>query len=151
NTNVTLGGAVATASGGRNSLAVNGQVNLRILSGLSPDVFSSGIALLSISVGGTYENQRVTGRAAVNGASVSGLLGDQRIQLANLDGVILFNSSQAQIETLKGTLGGGKITASAGAQLSGFSVSQFLFNIHGEKVTLTYPPDFRSTVDADLE
>ena len=151
NTNVTLAGAVATASGGRNTLAVNGQINLRILSGFSPDVFSSGIAVLAINVGGTYENQRVTGRASVNGASISVLLGDQRIQLANLDGVILFNSSQAQIETLKGTLGGGKITASGGAQLSGFSVSQFLFNIHGEKVTLTYPPDFRSTVDADLE
>ena len=93
----------------------------------------------------------MTGRTSVNGASISVLLGDQRIQLANLDGVILFNSSQAQIESLKGTLGGGKITASGGAQLSGFSVSQFLFNIHGEKVTLSYPPNFRSTVDADLE
>jgi translocation and assembly module TamB len=151
NTNVTLGGAIATASGGRNTLAVNGQINLRILSGVSPDVFSSGIAVLAINVGGTYENQRVTGRASVNGASVSVLLGDQRIQLANLDGVILFNSSQAQIESLKGTLGGGNISATGGAQLSGFSVSQFLFNIHGEKVTLNYPQDFRSTVDADLE
>src|SRR5258707_728415 len=151
NTNVTLAGAVATASGGRNTLAVNGQINLRILSGFSPDVFSSGIAVLAINVGGTYENQRVTGRASVNGASISVLLGDQRIQLANLDGVILFNSSQAQIERLTGTLGGGKIEATGGAQLSGFSVSQFLFNVHGNNVTLNYPPDFRSTVDADLE
>ncbi len=151
NTNVTLGGAVATASGGHNTLAINGQINLRILSGFSPDVFSSGIAVLAINVGGTYENQRVTGRASLNGASISVLLGDQRIQLANLEGVILFNSSQAQIESLRGTLGGGQITATGGAQLAGFSVSQFLFNIHAEKVTLTYPSDFRSTVDADLE
>jgi translocation and assembly module TamB len=151
NTNVTLSGAVATATGGRNTLAVDGQINLRILSGLSPDVFSSGIAVLAINVGGTYADQRVTGRVSVNGASISVLVGDQRLTLANLDGVILFNSSQAQIESLKGTLGGGKITASGGAQLSGFSVSQFLFNIHGEKVTLNYPQDFRSTVDADLE
>jgi len=151
NTNVMLEGAVATAPGGHNTLAVNGQVNLRILSGVSPDIFSSGTALLAINVGGTFENQRVTGRASVNGASVSVLFGDQRIQLANLDGVILFNSTQAQIETLKGTLGGGKIRATGGAQLAGFSVSQFLFNIHGEKVTVNYPRDFRSTVDADLE
>jgi translocation and assembly module TamB len=151
NTNVTLGGAVATASGGHNNLAVNGHINLRILSGFSPDVFSSVVAVLAINVGGTYENQRVTGRASLNSASISVLLGDQRVQLANLDGVILFNSSQAQIESLRGTLGGGKITATGGAQLAGFSVSQFLFNIHGEKVTLNYPPNFRSTVDADLE
>jgi translocation and assembly module TamB len=151
NTNVILQGAVATAAGGRNSLTVNGQVNLRILSGVSPDVFSSGIAELAISVVGTYDNQRVTGRVSVNGASISVLLGDQRIQLANLDGVILFNSSQAQIEKLTGTLGGGKIEASGGAQLSGFSMTQFLFNIRGEKVTVDYPQDFRSTVDANLE
>ena len=151
NTNVTLSGAVATASGGRNTLAVNGQINLRILSGLSPDVFSSGIAVLAINVGGPFENQRVTGRASVNGASVSVLFGDQRLSLANLDGVILFNSSQAQIEKLTGTLGSGNVEATGGAQLSGFSVSQFLFNIHGKHVTLNYPPEFRSTVDADLE
>lgn len=150
-TNVTLGGAVATAPGGQNTLAVNGQVNLRILSGLSPDVFSSGFAVLAINVGGTYENQRVTGRASVNGASISVLLGDQRITLANLTGVILFNARQAQIEKLEGTLGGGKVTATGGAQLSGFSVSQFLLNIRGQNVTLSYPQDFRSTVDADLE
>lgn len=151
NTNVSLGGAVATAPGGRNTLAINGQVNLRILSGISPDVFSSGIAVLAINVGGTFENQRVTGRGAVNGASVSVLFGDQRIQLANLEGVVLFNSSQAQIEKLTGTLGGGKIEATGGAQLSGFSISQFLLNVQGKNVTLNYPPDFRSTVDADLE
>ena len=150
-TNVTLGGAVATAPGGRNTLAVNGQVNLRILSGISPDVFSSGVAVLAINVGGTYENQRVTGRASVNGASISVLLGDQRITLANLTGVILFNARQAQIEKLEGTLGGGKVTATGGAQLSGFSISQFLLNVRGQNVTLGYPQDFRSTVDADLE
>jgi translocation and assembly module TamB len=150
-TNVTLGGTVATGAGGHNTLAVNGQVNLRIFSGVSPDVFSSGFAVLAINVGGTYEKPRVTGRASVNGASVSVLLGDQRITLANLEGVILFNASQAQIERLNGTLGGGKITATGGAVIAGFSLSQFLFNIHGENVTLNYPQDFRSTVDADLE
>ena len=150
-TNVTLSGAVATGSGGHNTLAVNGQINLRILSGVSPDVFSSGVAVLAINVGGTYENFRVTGRASVNKATISVLLGDQRLTLANLEGAILFNAKLAQIEKLQGTLGGGKITATGGAQISGFSISQFLFNIHGDKVTLDYPQDFRSTVTADLE
>ena len=150
-TDVTLQGAVATAPAGHNSLEVKGRVNLRILSGVSPDIFSSGFADLAINVGGTYENQRVTGRASVGSASISVLLGDQRITLANLQGVVLFNARQAQIERLEGTLGGGKVTATGGAQLAGFSVSQFLFNIHGDNVTLDYPQDFRSTVTADLE
>ncbi|HBB98999.1 MAG TPA: hypothetical protein DC054_26780 [Blastocatellia bacterium] len=150
-TNVTVGGAVATNAGGRNTLTINGRINLRILGLVSPDVFSSGIAELAVNVGGTYENQRVTGRASVAGATISVYLGDQRITLANLQGVVLFNAHQAQIEKLAGTLGGGNFTVSGGAQLDGFSFSQFLFNINGTNMTLSYPQDFRSTVDADLE
>src|SRR4030095_12118526 len=41
-TNVTLGGALATTTGGRNTLAVTGTVNLRVLSLFSPDLFLSG-------------------------------------------------------------------------------------------------------------
>jgi translocation and assembly module TamB len=151
-TNVTVGGALATNAGGRNTLAVNGQVNLRILSLFSPDLFSSGIATLAVSVGGTYENQRVTGQASVAGATVSVYLGDQRITLSNLQGSILFNAHQAQIDkALEGTIGGGKFSVTGGAQLDGFDVSQFLFNINGTGMTMSYPQDFRSTVDATLE
>jgi len=150
-TDVRLGGAIATNTGGRNTLSVNGRVNLRVLGLFSPDIFSSGIAELAVNVGGTYENQRVTGRASVSGASISIYLGDQRVQLSNLQGAVLFNAHQAQIESLEGTLGGGKFTASGGAQLSGFTVSQFLFNVDGKNMTLNYPQDFRSTVDANLE
>ena len=150
-TNVTIAGAVATAAGGRNTFGINGQINLQILRGISPDLFSSGFADVAINVGGTYENQRVTGRASLRNASVAVFLGNQRLQLANLQGAILFNSSQAQIESLTGTLGGGSIRASGGARIEGFSITQFLFNVQANKVTVDYPEDFRSTVTADLE
>src|SRR6185369_13189345 len=74
-TNIAVGGAIATAPGCRNTLAINGRINLRILGLFSPDVVSSGIAELAVNVGGTYENQRVTGRASVAGASISVYLG----------------------------------------------------------------------------
>ena len=151
-TNVTVGGALATNTGGRNTLAVNGQVNLRILSLFSPDLFSSGIATLAVNVGGTFDNQRVTGQASVDRATVSIYLGDQRVMLSNLHGSILFNSQQAQIDRpLEGTIEGGHFSVTGGAQLDGFDVSQFLFNINGTGMTLNYPQDFRSTVDANLE
>jgi translocation and assembly module TamB len=150
-TNVTVSGLVATNSGGRNTLAVNGDINLRILSLLSKDVFASGVAHVEIAVGGSYENSRLNGRTTINGGTISVLVGDQRLTLANLEAAILFNAHQAQIERLEGTLGGGKVNVTGGAQLSGFSVSQFLFNATGRNVTLNYPEDFRSTVDADLE
>jgi len=151
-TNVTVGGALATNTGGRNTLAVNGQVNLRILSLFSPDLFSSGIATLAVNVGGTYENQRVTGQASVDRATVSVYLGDQRITLSNLHGSILFNARQAQIDRpLEGTIGGGAFSVTGGAQLDCFDVSQFLFTIKCAGMTMNYPQDFTSTVNANLE
>lgn len=150
-TNVTLGGSIATSPGGRNTLAINGRVNLRILNLQSPDVISSGVAVLNVTVGGTYENTRITGRASVTGASVSIYLGDQRVALSNLNGAVLFNAKQMQIEKLTGTIGGGQISATGGAQLSGLSISQFLLNVRGDKITLDYPADFRSTVNLNLE
>jgi translocation and assembly module TamB len=163
NTNVTLGGAVATAPGGDNTLTVNGQVNLQLFSGVSSkDVFSSGEAELAINVSGTFEERRVTGTARLSAATISVLVGDQRLTLSNLAGLIRFapvrlkpypepTQVQAQIESLTGILGGGKVTASGGALLEDFSLSRFLFNVHGENVTVDYPQDFRSTVTADLE
>jgi len=149
-TNVTLRGTVATGPGGRQNLDVNGDVNLRILSGLSPDVFSSGVARLFLRVGGTYESPRVLGTAEVAGATVSVFSGDQTITVTNLTGLIRFSSNQAQIERLTGSLGGGTVTASGGALLTGASRGRFVINLRGENVTLNYPTDFRSTVTADI-
>lgn len=149
-TNVTVAGTVATGPGGRENLDVNGDVNLRIFSGLSPDVFSSGVARMFLRISGTYDEPRMLGTAEVTGASVSVFTGDQTITVANLAGLIRFNSNQAQIERLTGTLGGGKVTASGGALLTGSARGRFAINVRGENVTLNYPKDFRSTVTTDL-
>jgi len=150
NTNVTVGGTLATGPGGREDLSVSGDVNLRIFSSLSPDVFSSGVARLFLRVTGSYDNPRMLGTAEVAGASVSVFTGDQTITVANLNGLIRFSSNQAQIERLTGTLGGGKVTATGGALLTGESRGRFVLNLQGDNVTLNYPKDFRSTVTADI-
>jgi translocation and assembly module TamB len=157
-TNVNVAGAVATGPGGHNTLAVNGHVNLRLFSGVaSKDLISSGEVELAVNMGGTYEAQRFTGTARLLGATVSLLIGDQRLTLSNLTGLVRFapltrsTQVQAQIETLTGVLGGGKVQASGGALLDGFTLSRFLFNLQGTNVTVDYPQDFHSTVTADLE
>ncbi len=52
---------------------------------------------------------------------------------------------------MTGTLGGGHVSATGGALLDGFTVSRFLFNVHGEDVTVPFPENFRTTADIDLE
>jgi translocation and assembly module TamB len=150
-TNVRIGGSIATSHGGRQDFDVRGTVNLTILSHLSHDLFSSGRAELQLQVAGTYEKTLVMGTAAVANASVSVLMGDQRITLSSLDGSVIFNADQAQIERFNALLGGGKVTASGGAVIAGPARGRFILNIHGANVTLNYPQDFRSTVDASLD
>jgi translocation and assembly module TamB len=150
-TNISLAGTLALASGGRQNLTVDGRLNLRVLNGLSPDFFSSGTAEIAVRVIGSYEQPRLTGTASLTGASVSVLLGNERWMISNLKSTLRFTSDQAQIETLTGTLGGGRINVTGGALLDGISLRSFLVRVHGDDMTVPYPENFRSTVDADLE
>ena len=150
-TNIRLGGTLATASGGRQGLTVDGSLNLRVLNGLSPDFFSSGTADVAVRVGGSYESPRLNGTASLTGASISVLLGNERWMISNLRSLVRFNSDQAQIESLTGTMGGGRVTATGGALLDGLALRSFLVHVRGEDITVPYPENFRSNIDTDLE
>lgn len=150
-TNIVLDGTLATASGGRQSLNVNGDLNMRVLNGLSPDFFSSGTAEMAVRINGTFEDPRVLGTATVNNGSVSVLLGNDRWTIANLRAAIRFTANQAQIDSLNGTVGGGRVSATGGALLDGFTVSAFRVNLIGDDVTVPFPENFRSTLDANVE
>jgi translocation and assembly module TamB len=150
-TNVLLAGSLAVGPGGRESLTVDGKLNLRVLNGLSPDVFLSGTADVALRGTGTYEQPRINGTASVVGGSISALLGNERWTVSNLKTSLRFTADQAQIDSLTGTIGGGRMRATGGALLDGFTVSRFLINIHGEDLTVPFPENFRSTIDADVE
>jgi translocation and assembly module TamB len=150
-TNIVLDGTLATASGGKQNLNINGDLNMRVLNGISPDFFSSGTAAVAVRVNGTFGDPRMIGTASLENASVSVLLGNERWTVANLKAALRFTANQAQIDSLEGTLGGGRITASGGALLEGFTVSAFRVALHGTNMTVPFPPDFRSTLDADVE
>ncbi|MGH9882289.1 MAG: translocation/assembly module TamB domain-containing protein, partial [Pyrinomonadaceae bacterium] len=150
-TNIVLGGTLALGPGGRQSLVVDGQLNLRVLNGLSPDAFASGQADVAVRVSGSYEQPRLNGTASLTGASISILLGNERWMISNLRSLVRFTTNQAQIESLTGTIGGGRISATGGALLDGLALRSFLVNLHGEDITVPFPENFRSNVDADLE
>jgi len=73
------------------------------------------------------------------------------LTINNVKTLLRFTANQVQIDTFDGLLGGGHVTASGGALLEGFTVARFVLNLHGQNVTVPFPEDFRSTVDADIE
>ena len=150
-TNIVLDGTLATAAGGRQSLNVNGDLNMRVLNGISPDFFSSGTAEMAVRINGTFEDPRMLGTASISNGSISVLLGNDRWTVANLRAGIRFTANQAQIDSLNGTVGGGRVSATGGALLDGFTVSAFRVNLIGDDVTVPFPENFRSTLDANVE
>ena len=150
-TNLTLDGALAVAEGGRQTLTVNGRLNLRVLNGLSPDLFLSGAADIAVRVTGTFSQPKAYGTASLNGASVAALVGNDRWQISNIKSVLRFTADQAQIESFSGTMGGGRLTATGGALLDGLGLDRFLLNVSADNVTAPFPQDFTSTLDAEVE
>ncbi len=150
-TNILLGGTLAVGPAGKQNMTADGQLNLRVLNGLSPDVFTSGIADVAVRIIGSYEDPRLNGTASVAGGSISLLLGNERWSISNVKSVVRFTADQAQIESFAGVMGGGRVSASGGARLERFALAEFLVNLRGENVTIPFPEEFRSTIDADLE
>ncbi|HEX8284078.1 MAG TPA: translocation/assembly module TamB domain-containing protein [Pyrinomonadaceae bacterium] len=159
-TNIVFGGTAALGAGGRQSLTVNGDLNLRVLSSARRNFFMSGVARVAAGITGTFEQPQVTGTASVQGASLAVLLSNERLIATDVNGSVRFNSNQANIESLTGRLGGGRFSVSGGALLSGFMPTQFRLVARGENVTVpaaafvTLPSflgDLPTTADADLE
>jgi translocation and assembly module TamB len=149
-TNIVFGGTAALGAGGRQNFTVNGDLNLRVLNGLSRNNFFTGVARLEARVAGSFEQPRVTGLVTVADASAQTLVGNERLTAQNINGVIRFTADRAQIESLTGALGGGRFNVTGGALLAGFTPSQYRLNVHAEQVTVPFPQDFRSTADADI-
>lgn len=159
-TNITFGGTAALGPGGRQNLTVNGDLNLRFLSSASRNTFLSGVARVAVAVGGSFEQPQVTGTASVENASLALLLENERLTATQINGLVRFNSNQANLESLTGRLGGGRVSATGGALISGFVPTQFRLVARGENVTVpaaafvTLPAflgDLPTTADADLE
>jgi autotransporter translocation and assembly factor TamB len=148
-TNITFGGTAALGAGGRQNLSVNGDLNLRVLNNLSPNILMAGAARVGVNVTGSFESPRINGTASVAGATFATFIGDERLTATGINGVVRFNENQARIETLTGSLGGGSINVSGGALLAGLRPSQFRFLVRAERVTVPLPADFRTTADTD--
>ena len=154
--NVTITGTVAFASGGLNDLSIDGRINLSLLNvfdlARSSDTFFGGFADTSVHVTGEFGKSEITGSATMVNASIATFVGTDRFTFDRLNGRILFNSNQAQIERLTGYLGGGQFTASGGLLLNNnLEIGSYRVALNGDNVTVPYPQDFLTTGDVQIE
>lgn len=149
--NLTVSGTKALSASAVNNLNVNGKINLHALDVISKNTFFTGLADLSVRLTGTNAESRLVGSAAVQNASLATFVGSENLALNRINGNLLFTSNQVQIENLTGYLGGGKVIASGGALLEGFTPKRFRFDLNGQNVTAPLAEGFLATGDAQIQ
>lgn len=147
-TSVTLEGTLSRDAA-KSKLAVNGEINLKLLSSFTPTIFTTGIAQVEASIVGQLESPQLLGVANLRDIGIRIL--DFPISMARGNGQIRFTSNQAVIENFVGaTPGGGSISIEGGAALSGLLPVQWRLEARADQVGAEYPKDTQTVVDAQV-
>jgi hypothetical protein len=149
NTNVNLRGTLALSESGRNTLSINGDVNLKLIQSFVKDVFADGIVKLEGEARGSFKQPKFSGTATLQDGSLR--VPGFPVGMSRARGRLLFTADQAQLASFEADVGTGKIKATGGASFAGFKPNRWRFQIKPEGVRVDYPRDVRATLDGDLE
>jgi len=128
-------------------LRLDGSVNMALWQSLNPKILARGTVGVNLNATGTLSQPALQGRLEVKNTFVSH--NDFPSGLSDLNGVLRFDRNRIQIESLRGTTGGGSValTGSATYQSGVFLID---FGATAHDVRLRYPPGVSSTANADL-
>jgi len=128
-------------------LAVDGRLDLKLLSSFDPDFISAGLVTMNGTIGGTVSQPLPQGHLQVANGSLS--YASLPSGLSELNGSLFFTRDRLHIETLSARTGGGTIDLKGDAT---YFNQQLNFNLTatGKDVRLRYPAGVSSTADAEL-
>jgi translocation and assembly module TamB len=146
-TDLAVHGSVQLSGTRALDLTSEGHLDLKLLSGFSPDLAGSGLATLQMTVGGTLADPLPQGRLQFADGSLS--YATLPSGLSGVSGSLIFTRDRAHIESLTAHTGGGTLTFEGDAT---YLNQQLNFNLtaSAKDVRLRYPPGVSSTADAQL-
>ena len=109
-TDIRVGGNIQFTGRRAVSLALNGAVDLRLLSGYFPQVDARGPAQINGSFEGTIEHPRITGKVHIDNASVRAV--DMPLGFSAIRGDVTFDATRAFFENITAEEGGGTVRLS---------------------------------------
>jgi len=146
-TDVTGHGSIYYAEGHRLDMAADGQVDLRLVGLVDPNLTAGGQANLHVTLGGTVRDPLPQGRIEIkNGtANYAGIPSG----LSEMNGALAFTREHISIEQLTARAGGG--TLEFKGEATNYN-QQLNFNLTaiGKDVRLRYPPGVSSMASAEL-
>jgi translocation and assembly module TamB len=146
-TDVMGQGSIGFAGTRALDLAADGQVDLKLLAGVDPDITGSGLMLIHMTLGGTLSAPLPQGTIQIKNGAVNyaGLPSG----LSEMNGSLTFTKDRVHIEQLAARTGGGTLDLKGDA--TNYN-QQLNFNVTavGKEVRLRYPPGVSSTATAEL-
>jgi len=136
--------------GAKNALAVTvaGPIDAALVSLALPDLALSGRLSMDVAASGTVDSPLLSGTLRVENGKYR-LTGLTQI-LDDIDGVVSFHGSRAEIDGIRAHVGGGDVFAAGSVNLKGLTPDNFRLTIQARHVALRYPEGMRLVVDADL-
>jgi translocation and assembly module TamB len=117
-------------------LNVAGTINLRLATGLFPELDARGTTQVKGSVTGTFSQPQITGQARIINASAH--YGDFPAGLSNLNGEVVFDRNRLVFDNLTAQTGGGELRIS-GAVEYGAGPLHYEVNTVATSVRMRYP------------
>jgi autotransporter translocation and assembly factor TamB len=146
----TITGRGALHAGGALDAELRGQIPLRVLAAIRPEVeAASGILDVTATARGTTSTPEISGTGALHGASVT--VRGYAEPVREIQARLTASPAGLRLVEARGVLGGGTLTASGEAALANGGLGAYRVNLKVQRVTAT-PLDGLVTVwDGDLE
>jgi translocation and assembly module TamB len=128
-------------------LRANGDVNLAVIENFDEDLEVTGTVTANATIRGSLDHPQINGQLDVKGASLH--LADITTGISGANGTILFSGSQATIQNLTGSVGGGQIKLTGDIGLAGEELS-YRIDAAARNVRVRYPEGVSTTSNADL-
>jgi translocation and assembly module TamB len=148
---LVVSGSKAIDDSSENNVSLRGRLNLGVINAFLANTFLSGIANVDMRITGPNSDEILNGSAALERASLSTFVSTERITLDQLTGRINFTSNRVDINSVRGNLGGGKVSISGIATLlDDFRIERLILNMSGERVRVPFPRNFQTVGNANL-
>lgn len=145
---LNLKGTLDLISGTFLSVSAEGNVDLKIFQPFFDPVSLSGTSRFDIFFQGPFTDPSFTGAAILQDGRAE--ISQPDLYLKGLSGEIRFSGKQIDIDGLKGSLNGGKITLTGALSHEKFAVEKAALKFSGDEINLDYPSGLRSLVNARL-
>jgi translocation and assembly module TamB len=148
-TSFSVEGTIAREAEANSAVRMNGEINLRLLSSFTTEVFATGIARVEATIVGSFASPQLLGVVSLREVGLRVV--DFPLSVARGNGQIRFTSNQALLENFTATTpGGGTLSVQGGAALAGLAPDRWRLEIAGDQVGIEFPRDTQTTFDAQL-